>query len=215
MSKTWNKELLPFPATLISTEQTCVPGRTNLTMTGESRWLPMSHAGVANATMRLWGPGQLCHRAGLLKAMLAPSSHSSDLLCSLIKETGIVESRTSHCTYQALSSPCVPAKASCERRLGRVGHRKSGLPSPCHWYMCLMIHRHDSPLPSSDGVHTIGVTRKAPVAQAEENCWQNPGKNLLFCFLCLFFPLKPSPAMFVFKICAHLYDNLYLVVFGT
>lgn len=32
-------------------------------------------------------------------------------------------------------------------------------------------------------------------------------------FVC--FPLKSYPVVFVFKICTHLYDNLFLVVFGT
>lgn len=39
----------------------------------------------------------------------------------------------------------------------------------------------------------------------------NPDEDLLF--VC--FPLKSNPIVFVFKICTHLYNNLYLVVFGT
>lgn len=35
------------------------------------------------------------------------------------------------------------------------------------------------------------------------------------CFVFVCFPLKSNPVVFVFKICTHLYDNLFLVVFGT
>lgn len=35
------------------------------------------------------------------------------------------------------------------------------------------------------------------------------------CFLFVCFPLESNPIVFVFKICKHLYNNLFLVVFGT
>lgn len=41
--------------------------------------------------------------------------------------------------------------------------------------------------------------------------FRGPAGDLLF----LRFPPKSNPIVFVFKICTHLYNNLYLVVFGT